>query len=118
MTLKLKLSKPIFMKNQIEHNQKESVDLLRFLQKSAHHLKPVVQIGKNGINESVIKEINEALLAHELIKIKFLPSQKLYMQSLSEEIIQSTVSKLVKMQGNIITIFLAKKKNSNYLKGF
>lgn len=97
------------MKNQIELN--------KILQKSAHHLKPVVQIGKNGINESVIKEINEALLAHELIKIKFLPSQKLFMQNLSEEIIESCKATLIKTQGNIITIFLAKKKNSSYLKG-
>lgn len=41
------------------------------LKAKAHHLKPIILIGKNGITESVIQEIDGALYAHELIKIKF-----------------------------------------------
>ena len=36
----------------------------------AHNLSPVVMIGHNGLTESVIKEINVNLNAHELIKIQ------------------------------------------------
>lgn len=36
----------------------------------AHHLKPVIQVGQNGITEGVIKETNHALQAHELIKVQ------------------------------------------------
>ena len=36
----------------------------------AHSLSPVVMIGNNGLSESVIKEIDLNLNAHELIKIQ------------------------------------------------
>ncbi|HKI59973.1 MAG TPA: ribosome assembly RNA-binding protein YhbY [Mariprofundaceae bacterium] len=36
----------------------------------AHHLKPVILIGQNGITEGVIKETDGALQAHELIKVQ------------------------------------------------
>ena len=41
----------------------------RFLRSQAHHLQPIFQIGKNGINDAVIVQINEALEKRELIKI-------------------------------------------------
>lgn len=36
----------------------------------AHSYKPLVQIGKEGLSESVIRAIDIALDAHELIKVK------------------------------------------------
>ena len=42
----------------------------RLLRKSSYSLKPVVIIGQNGLSEAVIAEINAALNAHELIKIR------------------------------------------------
>ena len=35
----------------------------------AHNLKPVVQIGKEGLTEGIIRAVGEGLLQHELIKI-------------------------------------------------
>jgi len=52
-------SNPSFNSKQISH--------LRAL---AHALKPVVMIGNNGLTEKVLHEIETALNAHELIKIK------------------------------------------------
>jgi len=43
----------------------------RFLRGQANRLKPVVYIGKNGVNDDVIAALNEALDSHELIKVKF-----------------------------------------------
>lgn len=42
----------------------------RALKAAAHALKPVVLIGEQGLTESVLKEIERSLLAHELIKIR------------------------------------------------
>ena len=42
----------------------------KFLRGAAHSYKPVVQIGKEGLSESVIRAIDSALEAHELIKVK------------------------------------------------
>ena len=40
------------------------------LRSQAHHLDPVVLLGANGLTEAVIKEVDRALDAHELIKIR------------------------------------------------
>jgi RNA-binding protein len=42
----------------------------RDLRAKAHHLDPVVSIAGNGLTESVLKEIDVTLKAHELIKIR------------------------------------------------
>lgn len=40
------------------------------LRSAAHALKPVVQIGDNGLSDAVLKEIDRNLNAHSLIKVK------------------------------------------------
>lgn len=40
------------------------------LKAKAHHLKPVILVGQNGITEGVIRETDHALQAHELIKVQ------------------------------------------------
>ena len=40
------------------------------LRSAAHSLKPVVQIGDNGLSEAVLNEIDRNLNAHSLIKVK------------------------------------------------
>lgn len=42
----------------------------QFLKGLAHSLKPVVQLGANGLTEGVLAEIDLALNHHELIKVK------------------------------------------------
>lgn len=42
----------------------------RALRATAHHLNPVVAIAGNGLSETVLKEIDRSLKAHELIKVK------------------------------------------------
>ena len=43
----------------------------KYLRGLAHNLNPLVLIGQKGVNQSVIKSVDEALDAHELIKVKF-----------------------------------------------
>jgi RNA-binding protein len=42
----------------------------KYLRGLAHSYKPLVQIGKEGLSESVIRAVDTALEAHELIKLK------------------------------------------------
>ena len=44
----------------------------RFLRSKANHLQPLIQIGKNGLTDAVINQIEEALEAKELIKVNIL----------------------------------------------
>jgi RNA-binding protein len=42
----------------------------KYLRGAAHSYKPLVQIGKEGLSEGVLTAIDDALDAHELIKVK------------------------------------------------
>jgi RNA-binding protein len=44
--------------------------LRRALRAAGHHLSPVVQVGKEGVTPAVLAQLDEALLAHELVKVK------------------------------------------------
>ena len=43
-----------------------------FLKKLAHNLDPIVRIGKDGIDENVLKSISDVINKRELIKVKIL----------------------------------------------
>ncbi len=46
----------------------------KYLRGLAHELKPVVRLGKNGLTESALKAIDQALGDHELIKLRLGPT--------------------------------------------
>lgn len=75
----------------------------------AHDLKPVVMIGKNGVAETVLKSIDQALNDHELIKVKFLDfkSEK---KILAAKIAEHCGSELAGLIGNI-AIFYRRHKD-------
>ncbi len=79
-------------------------DARRALLATAHHLKPIVIIGHNGVSESLISAVNVALDAHELIKIKF-NEFKEEKSSLSETIAKSTSSQLLGIIGNMAILY-------------
>lgn len=43
----------------------------RALRAAAHALDPVVHVGSGGVSDSLLKSVDEALTAHELIKVRF-----------------------------------------------
>jgi RNA-binding protein len=47
-----------------------SSPLRKRLRAAGHHLSPVVQVGKDGVTEAVLRQIDQALLDHELVKVK------------------------------------------------
>ncbi|WP_096188326.1 ribosome assembly RNA-binding protein YhbY [Evansella halocellulosilytica] len=44
----------------------------RFLRSEAHNIKPIFQVGKGGVNDNLIKQVDDALEARELIKVSIL----------------------------------------------
>jgi RNA-binding protein len=46
----------------------------RFLRGLGHSLKPVITVGKGELSDSLLRETDEALAVHELIKVKILES--------------------------------------------
>ena len=81
----------------------------KYLRSQAHHLKPIVLIGRLALNEAILKSINQSLNHHELIKIKF-NDHKSSKDNLIENINQSLTSETVGMIGNIAIIYRQNKE--------
>ncbi|MBP8251617.1 MAG: ribosome assembly RNA-binding protein YhbY [Herpetosiphon sp.] len=75
-----------------------------YLRKLAHDLKPVVQVGKNGLNAAVLAAVEQALENHELIKVKFV-EHKEERRELTEQLVNETNSGLVLLVGNVAILY-------------
>ncbi|MFL4357463.1 ribosome assembly RNA-binding protein YhbY [Streptococcus uberis] len=84
-----------------------------FLKSEAHHLKPIVQIGKNGLNNQIKTSVRNALYARELIKITLLQNTDEDINDvadiLEEEIGCDTVLKI----GRILILYKVSAKKEN-----
>ena len=76
-----------------------------YLRSIARNLKPIVQIGKNGLTDESIETIRKALEDHELIKVKFLAFKE-EKEELSHELLEKTRADLVDRMGNIVVLYI------------
>jgi len=85
----------------------------------AHKLSPVVMIADKGLTENVSKEIETALNAHELIKIKVAGDDREMRKALYESICKQTKAIGVHHIGKQLVIFRAsdtiKEKNKIHI---
>jgi len=70
----------------------------------AHHVKPVVHVGKNGVTDPVLQEVEEALDYHELIKVKLVDPQG-RKKELAAELASRSGGTRVGLVGNIVTLY-------------
>ncbi len=72
----------------------------------AHGLKPVVQIGREGITDAVIRAVDEGLFRHELIKVKFNDiKEKGLKEAITGELTAKTGSVQVGMIGHTVILY-------------
>ena len=72
---------------------------------NAHKIGVSVLIGKAGLSEKVINEINTQLKAHKLIKIKVSSNDKIYRNQIQQKICKITDSVVINKIGKILVIF-------------
>ncbi|MGT2637590.1 ribosome assembly RNA-binding protein YhbY [Streptococcus ratti] len=84
-----------------------------FLKSQAHSLKPIVHIGKNGLNDQIKTSIRNALDARELIKVTLLQNTDENIHEvaeiLEEEIGLETVLKI----GRILILYKKSSRKDN-----
>ena len=83
-----------------------------YLRGLANTIDAIFQVGKAGISEVFLAQLDKALEARELIKITVLETAPGTVQELAEEIAVGTHSTVVQTVGNKITLFRQKEKNS------
>jgi RNA-binding protein len=76
----------------------------RHLRALAHHLKPVVWSGKNGVSAELLDTVASALEAHELIKVKFV-EHKRRRQELATAIAGGTAAVVAGVIGNMAILY-------------
>jgi RNA-binding protein len=72
-----------------------------------HDLKPIVQIGRAGIDEGVIAAVEQALTDHELVKIRLGEAVELDRQDAADAIAQRTGSEVAQVLGNTLLLYRA-----------
>ncbi|MCB9596785.1 MAG: ribosome assembly RNA-binding protein YhbY [Sandaracinaceae bacterium] len=77
----------------------------RYLRGLAHHLQPIVQVGKAGITEALISATSRALLDHELIKVRLPQVDKAERAALAEVLEQRTSAQLAGLTGRIAILY-------------
>ncbi len=71
----------------------------------ANRLEPVIQIGKDGIGENLIRQADEALEARELIKCKVLESAMMTAREACEVLSVRTRSEPVQVIGSRFVLY-------------
>jgi RNA-binding protein len=72
-----------------------------------HDLKPIVLVGKDGIDDGVIAAVDQALTDHELVKIKIGESAELDRHEAAEAIAKRTHSEVAQVLGNTVLLYRA-----------
>jgi RNA-binding protein len=82
----------------------------KFLRGQAHQLNPSAFIGQKGVTPALIEEINQALDASELIKLKFNDfKQKDQKKDILDVVVSSTQSHLAGMIGHVAILYRQNK---------
>jgi RNA-binding protein len=74
------------------------------LKNLAHDLDPTASVGKNGLTDEVIVNIDKALSDHELIKVKF-QAMKDEKEGLTTSISERTGAELIDIIGHIAIFY-------------
>jgi RNA-binding protein len=76
-----------------------------YLRGLAHHLDPVIMIGQHGLTDNVIKELNNALNHHELVKIKISVGEREDRAEIIVQLCEQTTAEKVQSIGKTVTLF-------------
>lgn len=87
----------------------------KYLKGLAHHLKPVIQIGNNGLSENLMSELEQTLDHHELLKIKINGGDREERKEVIDGVVAQTGAELVQVIGKTFVLYRANpdKKNSD-----
>lgn len=90
---------------------------IRQLRSLAHHLEPVVTIGKADINDGIVAQANDNLEAHELIKCSVLDSSMLTAREAADELADRCGAEIVQVIGRRFSLYrLSSRKNVEHIK--
>ena len=78
----------------------------KYLRGLAHGLKPVVFVGQKGFTDALVREVDGALKAHELVKVKFVDfKEKDQKETIAASIVAATGAAMAGMIGHMAIFY-------------
>ena len=84
------------------------------LRSCANRIDAIFQVGKGGIGDTLIKQVDDALTARELIKLKVLENCEYTAREAAEMLAGETNSEPVQVIGNKLVLFRRNPKKPQY----
>lgn len=81
------------------------------LRSLANQIDTIFQIGKSGINEQLIKQVDDALEARELIKLRTLETSPVSPREAADQIAQLVSADVVQVIGSRFVLYRESKDN-------
>ena len=81
------------------------------LKRLSHGMKPLMQIGKNGITPGVIEQIDKLLEDHELIKIALLQNTEVELNEAAQILTEALDAEFVQGIGSKLTLYRPAKED-------
>ena len=71
----------------------------------ANPLETILQVGKSGVGDTLLKQANDALAAREIIKGRVLPNSELTSRQAAEQIAEKTRAEVVQVIGTRFVLY-------------
>lgn len=71
----------------------------------ANSIDTILQVGKGGISETLIKQVDDALLARELIKMRVLENAPMFAREAAVELAEKTNADIVQVIGTKFVLY-------------
>lgn len=82
------------------------------LRSIAMNVQPLTHIGKNGVTDTLVDQLDKQLEAKELVKIMVLKNADFSAKDVAEELAQSTNSEVIQVLGQKITLYRVSHKDN------
>ncbi len=82
-----------------------------YLRSLANTMDPIVHVGKDGVNENMVKQVSDALEARELIKGTVLQNSPMTAREAIDALCEGADAEPVQCIGNRFVIYRAREKD-------
>lgn len=81
------------------------------LKSISHGIRPLIQVGKNGVNQGFLDQLDRLLEDHEIVKIVLLKNSPEELDDITPFILEKMGAEFVQSIGNKLTIYRESKEN-------
>jgi RNA-binding protein len=77
------------------------------LKAEANQLSPILNIGKNGVTDTLVEELNKQIKANRLVKVRVLKSAEegKDLNAIAEEVAAATRSTVIDVRGRTVVLY-------------